>query len=75
MYISITPRKETDRGGYICMPLAANCPTGHKDWKMRKCPECGAICWEMPGAKKLEREQGAKLLCTMCALKMGVKVR
>lgn len=57
------------------MPLAANCPTGHKDWKMTKCPECGAICWKLPGVKKLEREQGAKPLCTMCALKKGVDVR
>lgn len=69
--IKFEPRKETDRGGIVCMPLFQNCPTGHKDWKLTKCPKCGKKCWKMPGASKLEKEQGAKLMCTMCALREG----
>lgn len=38
------------------MPLKVNVPTGHKDWKLTKCPECGAQCWELPLA---EVSQGA----------------
>lgn len=71
MNVTITPRKATDRGGYYCMPLRRNVPNGRSDWKLVRCPECGAECWEMPLAK-IARVQGAKGLCTMCALKKGV---
>lgn len=71
MKVSIEPRKPTDRGGYYCMPLKVNVPTGHKDWKLTKCPECGAQCWELPLAE-VAKAQGARGLCTMCALKKGV---
>lgn len=71
MRVTIEPRKATDRGGYYCMPLKVNVPTGHKDWKLTKCPECGAQCWELPLAE-VAKTQGAKGLCTMCALKKGV---
>lgn len=50
MRVAIEPRKATDRGGYYCMPLKVNVPTGRKDWKLTKCPECGAQCWELPQA-------------------------
>lgn len=73
MKVKIEPRKETDRGGYACMPLVANCPTGHKDWKKVRCPKCGVACWEMPGVRKLKKEQEVKALCTMCALREGVQ--
>lgn len=66
MRVSIEPRKATDRGGYYCMPLRINVPTGRKDWKLTKCPECGAQCWELPLAE-VAKAQGAKGLCTMCA--------
>lgn len=71
MRAKIEPRKVTDRGGYYCMPLRVNVPTGHKDWKLMKCPECGAECWELPLAE-VAKAQGARGLCTMCALKKGV---
>ena len=74
MRVSIEPRKATDRGGYYCMPLKVNVPTGRKDWKLTKCPECGAQCWGLPLAE-VSKEQGAKGLCTMCALKKGVSGR
>lgn len=47
MRVAIEPRKATDRGGYYCMPLKVNVPTGRKNWKLTKCPECGAQCWEL----------------------------
>ena len=34
MRVAIEPRKATDRGGYYCMPLKVNVPTGRKDWKL-----------------------------------------
>lgn len=52
------------------MPLKVNVPTGRKDWKLTKCPECGAQCWELPLAE-VAKEQGAKGLCTMCSFKEG----
>ena len=52
------------------MPLKVNVPPGRKDWKLTKCPECGAQCWELPLAE-VAKAQGAKGLCTMCALKNG----
>lgn len=73
MNVRIEPRKTTDRGGYVCMPLVENCPTGHKDWKKTNCPNCGTECWMMPGMLKLKEEQGATPLCTMCALREGVQ--
>lgn len=54
------------------MPLKVNVPTGRKNWKLTKCPECGAQCWELPLAE-VAKAQGAKGLCTMCALKKEVK--
>lgn len=74
MRVAIEPRKATDRGGYYCMPLKVNVPTGRKNWKLTKCPECGAQCWELPLAE-VAKAQGAKGLCTMCALKKGVSGR
>ena len=56
MEVKIRPRKATDRGGYYCIT---------------QCPECGAKCWRIPLAEIAE-EQGARGLCTMCALKKGV---
>ena len=57
MRVAIEPRKATDRGGYYCMPLKVNVPTGRKDWKLTKCPECGAQCWELPLAEVAKRRE------------------
>ena len=35
------------------------------------CLECGRLCWKMPGIADLEAKQGAKALCTSCALTKG----
>ena len=57
------------------MPLKVNVPTGRKDWKLTKCPECGAQCWELPLAE-VAKAQGAKGLCTMWSeRKMRVKIK
>lgn len=63
------------------MPLKVNVPTGRKNWKLTKCPECGAQCWELPLAE-VAKAQGAKGLCTMCVRlkegsewKMRVKIK
>lgn len=69
-YVQISPKKSTDRGGYICMPLKRNVPAGHPDWELVKCPECGEECWKDPRVEMLEKT-GAVAICTMCALKKG----
>lgn len=61
----------TDRGGYYCMPLYTNIQHGKPGWRITQCPECGAKCWRIPLAE-ISEEQGARGLCTMCALKKGV---
>ena len=71
MKVKIEPRKATDRGGYYCMPLYTNIQRGKPGWRITQCPECGEKCWRIPLAEIAE-EQGARGLCTMCALKKGV---
>ena len=56
------------------MPLKVNVPTGRNHWKLPQCQECGALCWDLPLAA-VAKAQGAKGLCTMCALKKGVSGR
>lgn len=76
---NLTPRKDTDRGGILCMPLADNLcgdvKATHPDWEQTTCPSCGRQCWKQGEADKLQREQGVQLLCTMCALKAGSDTR
>ena len=71
MEVKIRPRKATDRGGYYCMPLYTNIEHGKPGWRITQCPECGAKCWRIPLAEIAEK-QGARGLCTMCAIKKGV---
>ena len=70
--VKIWPRKPTDQGGYICMPLKANIPVGREGWILATCPECGAACWRRPLDRKLE-QSGCIALCTMCALRKGAR--
>lgn len=70
MDVNIWPRKPSDQGGYVCMPLQSNVPQGRDDWTLTTCPECGAKCWRLPLTSKAE-ETGAVALCTMCALQKG----
>lgn len=70
MYVKIEPRKPTDRGGYLCMPLKRDKPMG-PDWILEKCQECGRECWRLNIPK--EMLNGAIPLCTECALKKGAQ--
>lgn len=44
----------------------------HPDWDPVECPTCGRKCWKHPEADRLAKEQGAKMLCTECAIKAGL---
>lgn len=39
--VSIQPRKVTDRGGWLCMPLVVHTPEGKPGWEKIHCPVCG----------------------------------
>lgn len=70
--MKIEPRKESDRGGWLCMPLLANVPEGKEGWEKVRCPVCGALCWKRPedaGVIFHSKLDGA--CCTLCALKKG----
>lgn len=69
-HIEIRPRKKSDQGGYVCMPMLKNIPQRHKNWKLVECPECGAPCWRTPEHDLVERT-GAIALCTECVLRKG----
>lgn len=74
--IDLTPRKKTDRGGILCLPLDDNLPddvqTKHPDWSPTHCPHCGRKCWKPKEADDLKKSQGVQLLCTKCALTAGL---
>lgn len=68
--LRITPRKPTDRGGYLTMPLVSNVPRpSDKTWKKTTCPVCGKECWDRPLPKGFIEEMFVGKRCTMCALK------
>lgn len=74
--IDLTPRKSTDRGGILCLPMEKNLngdvKAKHPDWELIECPHCGRGCWKTPEADRLVEEQGVQLLCTECALSAGL---
>ena len=74
--IDLTPRKSTDKGGILCLPMEKNLngdiKAKHPDWELIKCPNCGRGCWKTPEADKLVKTQGVQLLCTECALEAGL---
>ena len=68
--MKLEPRKTTDRGGWLCMPLVMNRPEGKPGWKKVHYPECGTLCWQRPedaGVVKASHLDGA--VCTKCALR------
>lgn len=70
--VAIRPRKATDRGGWLCMPLADNVPNGKKGWRKIHCPICGDMCWKRPEDETLIFYNGLNgAAYTQCALKMG----
>lgn len=72
--MKITPRKKNDCGGIILMPLKSNVPNPNdRSWKETKCPECGAACWNRPLPEGFSEEMFEGRMCTMCALKRGIR--
>lgn len=70
MSFSILPRKRTDAGGYLCMPLVCNLPNGDKGWEKINCPVCGEPCWKQPGDEEtIQIYQMDGAMCTVCSLK------
>lgn len=70
MDVKIEPRKKSDRGGYLMMPLLKNVPIAPRaSWKLVRCPVCGAKCWDRPYPEGWEEPEK---MCTMCALKKGL---
>ena len=71
----LTPRKYSDKGGILCLPLDKNLngdtQKKHPDWELIDCPLCGQKCWKMPAADKLKAAQAVTYLCTECAVKAG----
>ena len=69
--MKIEPRKQSDRGGYLMMPLVDNIPIP-KDatWKETTCPVCGNRCWERKLPDGFSEDMFEGKLCTMCALKL-----
>lgn len=69
---NLSPRRSTDAGGVLCLPMEKNLKgdikAKHPDWELIQCPHCGRNCWKTPEAEKMERLQGWQLLCTECAL-------
>lgn len=74
--IDLRPRKDSDKGGILCLPLDKNLngdtKANHPDWQLIECPACGQKCWKHPEADRLQKEQAVQLLCTECALKAGL---
>lgn len=68
--LRMEPRKITDRGGWLCMPLVKNVPEGKEGWEKVHCSVCGELCWKRPedaGVIYHSKLDGA--CCTLCALK------
>ncbi len=65
----IEPRKLSDRGGYLMMPLVSHVPKPKdKAWKKTVCPNCGRECWDRPLLEGLIEDMFDGKLCTDCAL-------
>lgn len=74
--IDLKPRKSTDKGEILCLPLDENLngdvQAKHPDWQPMSCPHCGRKCWKPAEADRLQKAQGVQFLCTRCALEAGL---
>lgn len=72
----LAPRKSTDHGGILCLPMEKNLngdiKAKHPDWELIECPHCGRGCWKIPEAERMQRLQDVQLLCIECALEAGL---
>lgn len=72
--MEIKPRRISDCGGIIAMPLKVNVPDPNDNsWEETNCPECGAKCWKLPLPKGFSEDMFDGRMCTMCALKRGLR--
>ena len=72
MNVKIEPRKVTDRGGYIVMPLLRDVPVpGNPEWRLVTCPGCSRNCWRRPLPAGFTKDMFDGELCTLCALRKG----
>lgn len=57
---------------FYCMPLAKNIKNPDKDWELKKCEECGRVCYDMkiPTVQSYLDAVEAIKVCTGCALKI-----
>jgi hypothetical protein len=75
MNAKIWPRKSTDRGGMLMLPLIKNIPVGKKGWEKINCPTCGEECWIRPGDTEIIEDYTlAGAACTMCCIKTSVNI-
>lgn len=74
MNIKIEPRKMTDRGGCLMLPLVKNIPYPANDtWKKSTCPKCGAECWDRQLPPGFTEDMFSGKMCTECALRMATQ--
>ena len=70
--MKIIPRRPTDRGGILSMPLVENVPRPtDATWKKTICPKCGKACWDRQLPEGYQESIFDGKLCTLCALQMG----
>ncbi len=74
MYVKIKPRRKTDKGGYLMMPMKKNVPNPQNEtWTETVCPKCGCECWNRPLPEGYEEEMFSGKLCTACAINLSVQ--
>ena len=73
MNVKIEPRKTTDRGGILMMPLRINVPLPKEpNWKLTICLQCGRECWDRPLPEGSIAEMFSGKLCTECAIRASL---
>ena len=73
MKVKIQPRKQSDKGGYIMMPMRINVNDPvDKSWKLVRCPVCGCECWERPLPEGYAEDMFDGKMCTGCVIRKAV---
>ena len=73
MKVKIQPRKQSDKGGYIMMPMRINVNDPvDKSWKLVRCPICGCECWDRPLPEGYAEDMFDGKMCTGCVIRKAV---